>query len=566
MTRFATRRGRHVYLLNRRLRIIDLDARANQPFRVRTNDGSRTTASSTTISSCGASCRRGAPRSAPRRTPRCSLRRSLADGPRPRSIDAKACGRFAVYDEPTARCSCAAIGSARSRSTCIATRPACISAPSPSASRRWSGARLTLNYDQLRRYLVNGYKALYKSGATFFEGVDRAAAGDAGCGSTPRGEETQRRVLDAARSRPTSACATAKRSPARAAHLERRCELRLRADVPLAFCLSGGVDSNALAAVAAAFGYDVHGFTIVDGSALRRADVAQPPSRALGIRHTELPVRHARVSRRSARAGADTTSPGRDDQLLRPLAADGAHRGEHGYRVSVSGTAADELFSGYYDHHLFYLRDVAGRRRACGEARRGLGAHVRPFVRNPLFSDPGSVRRRSRRSAITSTSTPTASRVSARAVAEPFAEQAYTRRAAAQPDAERAVRERCRSSCTRTISTRCITRSRTGRRFSIGRWPSSAPDSDPHLIRDGFAKAVLREAVRGIVPDGDRGQPRARSASTRSIHVVARHAMRGGARRRLLADSPIFDLVRRDAIEALLDRRELPNSQSKFLF
>ena len=37
-------------------------------------------------------------------------------------------------------------------------------------------------------------------------------------------------------------------------------------------------------------------------------------------------------------------------------------------------------------------------------------------------------------------------------------------------------------------------------------------------------------------------------------------------RQELLSDSPIFDIVRRDAIERLLERTELPNSQSKFLF
>jgi len=34
----------------------------------------------------------------------------------------------------------------------------------------------------------------------------------------------------------------------------------------------------------------------------------------------------------------------------------------------------------------------------------------------------------------------------------------------------------------------------------------------------------------------------------------------------LLDDSPVFDHVRRDRIEALLDKPALPNSESKFLF
>ena len=30
----------------------------------------------------------------------------------------------------------------------------------------------------------------------------------------------------------------------------------------------------------------------------------------------------------------------------------------HGYRIAVSGTAADELFTGYFDHHLAYLYEI----------------------------------------------------------------------------------------------------------------------------------------------------------------------------------------------------------------
>ena len=29
-----------------------------------------------------------------------------------------------------------------------------------------------------------------------------------------------------------------------------------------------------------------------------------------------------------------------------------------GYKVTISGVGADELFSGYYDHHLAYLAEM----------------------------------------------------------------------------------------------------------------------------------------------------------------------------------------------------------------
>ncbi len=47
--------------------------------------------------------------------------------------------------------------------------------------------------------------------------------------------------------------------------LIRSVELRLRADVPLAFCMSGGIDSLSLISIARrVLDYDVHGFTIVN--------------------------------------------------------------------------------------------------------------------------------------------------------------------------------------------------------------------------------------------------------------------------------------------------------------
>ena len=91
------------------------------------------------------------------------------------------------------------------------------------------GRTLPVDRRQGARYLVNGYKALYKQPATFFEGLAEVPAGG---------------VRDG---------------------LARSVELRLRADVPLAFCMSGGIDSNCLLAIAKRLcGFDVHGFTIVN--------------------------------------------------------------------------------------------------------------------------------------------------------------------------------------------------------------------------------------------------------------------------------------------------------------
>jgi len=85
-----------------------------------------------------------------------------------------------------------------------------------------------------------------------------------------------------------------------------------------------------------------------------------------------------------------------------------------------------------------------------------------------------------------------------------------------------------------------------------------------HLVRDGAAKAVLRDAVRGIAPDHvlDSRRKVGFNAPIESLLDGSDPSVR----KALLGDSPVYELVRREAVEQLLDACELPNSRSKFLF
>ena len=75
---------------------------------------------------------------------------------------------------------------------------------------------------------------------------------------------------------------------------------------------------------------------------------------------------------------------------------------------------------------------------------------------------------------------------------------------------------------------------------------------------------VLRDALRGWVPDPilDERTKVGFNAPIESLLDRTDPATRA----RVLADGPIWNLVRRDAVEALLDEPQLPNSRSKFLF
>ena len=58
-----------------------------------------------------------------------------------------------------------------------------------------------------------------------------------------------------------------------------------------------------------------------------------------------------------------------------------------GYKVVISGTGADELFSGYYDHHNAYLYEMRDQAHY-DTALRNWQRLVQPVVRNPYLKDP----------------------------------------------------------------------------------------------------------------------------------------------------------------------------------
>ena len=284
----------------------------------------------------------------------------------------------------------------------------------------------------------------------------------------------------------------------------------------------------------------------------------------LDIAHTQIPVtttcflENLRTLIRQHDAPVYTISYYAQWLLMKSIA-------EQGYHVSISGTAADEMFSGYYDHHLMYLYELRNDPVRLEAAIREWKQHIFPVVRNRhlkdeklFFNDPG--------------------------FRNHIFDEAETFRGYLVHDWSEAFRETC--------FTEDLLRNRmlnemfhevipvilheddlNAMFFSIeNRSPFLDRDlfefcytiPTRHLVRDGAAKAILRDAMRGIVPDVVLDQRlkvgfNAPIFSFLDIHDPA-------VREELLRPSPIFDIIERDRIRELLDRKELPNSESKFLF
>jgi asparagine synthase (glutamine-hydrolysing) len=154
--------------------------------------------------------------------------------------------------------------------------------------------------------------------------------------------------------------------------------IRMRADVPVAYHLSGGVDSSSVAALAAAAG-EVHAFTVrFDDPGFDESAVAHRTSARLGARLTEVRFGRAEFADRideTIACGEMIQENSHGIARLMQSAAISAH----GYKVVLAGEGGDEMFAGYphFRKDLAFSQSAEVRALAQRSYAR-LGAHGPP--------------------------------------------------------------------------------------------------------------------------------------------------------------------------------------------
>jgi len=423
---------------------------------------------------------------------------------------------------------------------------------------------LSVNRTQILRQLVHGYKSLYKTRDTYFSEVEELRYAETltinadGVGEpkrywNPTIEVDHSMSLE-------DAIAGARQ------HLLESVRIRLRSDVPLAFCLSGGVDSASLVSIAAKeFNCKLETFSIIDDDErYNEEDNIMATVRDVGCDHNLLQIPQIEALPRLRDLIAYHDAPvATITYYVHSLISESVNR--KGYRVTFSGTSADELFTGYYDHFLLHLNEV----RDLPDYQTYLKdwqEQIAIFVRNPILKNPDLYHETPDFRAHVFDASDELREYLVSDFDEPYQEEQFC---------DQLLRNRMMNELFHEATPVILHEDDLNSMlYSIEnrspyldtrllKFAASIPPR--HLTREGYGKYVLRGSMKGILNDHVRLDRRKKGFNASINSMVD---LQNAEVRDYLLDpkADVFEIIDRQKMEKLFDMYPVPNHFSKFIF
>ena len=422
--------------------------------------------------------------------------------------------------------------------------------------------KLSINYSYLKRYLVYGYKYLHKTNETFFNRVICLESAS-NMVISKRGH----RVYKYWEPNIEQNCNMSYKDALDGTkeYLFESIRLRLRSDVPLAFCLSGGVDSSSLVSIAKkCFNQDVVTFSIIDNDErYNELDNITETIKDLDCEHFLIELDYKDMIPKLERLISYHDAPiSTISYLIHSLLSEQINA--NGFKVSISGTSADEIFTGYYDHFNLHLYEMRNH-KSFDRLLKNWNDHIFPNVRNPYLKNPKlyfedqSIRNHNHLN----------SEIFSSFLYDNFKiehnEKIYTKSLLRNRMLNELLHEATPvllneddlNSMMNSIENRSPYLD-----INLVEFSQSIPSR--HLISKGYSKYILRDAVKNILCDKVRLDRRKKGFNA-SIHSLIDFSD-SNQLDYFLSDSPIFDLINKEKIEQLLTKPRLENSYNKFMF
>lgn len=435
------------------------------------------------------------------------------------------------------------------------------------ALKTLSGHSFKVNQKQLLRYLVLGYKSLYKQPETFFEEIQELAYANTmqvDVGLNTRVTNYWQPKVESKEMSLSEAIEGARY------HLFESVRIRLRSDVPLAFCLSGGVDSASLVSIAAKqFKCDVATFSIIESDErYDEYDHIMATVQDVGCRHTLIHIPQQQgIARLKKLIEYHDVPVATTTYYVHALLSE--RISQDGYRVAFSGTAADELYTGYYDHFLLHLNEVRNR-EDYDDYLRGWQENIEKFVRNPILRAPDLYTKRpnfrdhvfdNHKEFLTWLNPEVVEQVSGAFNEAFFCDFPLRNRMLNELFHEVVpviLHEDDLNSMYYSVENRSPYLDSRLFEFMY-----SVPIE--YLIKNGYGKYILRESVHGVLNNSVRLN-RQKKGFNASINSLLDLKSKQTKDELLDAKNPVFGFIQRDKIIHLFEQDALPNHYSKFLF
>ena len=430
--------------------------------------------------------------------------------------------------------------------------------------RTLANRSFSVNEQQVLRYMVNGHKSLYKQDSTFYQGIHEFDF--ASNYTLNQNLELKGYKYWSSDVKQNNKLAELEAIEGIREKLINSLKIRLRSDVPLAFCLSGGVDSSSLVSIAAKlFNAQVNTFSIIDEDWRYDEDEnIQATIDDTGCKCTKIILnsKEDNLGRLSDLIKYHDAPVATISYFVHSLLSEAISK--NGFKISISGTAADEIFTGYYDHfnlHLYEIRNEADYESYLNDWKKYPAQFVRhPFFQNPeLYFKDQSIREH------IYLNNDVFSGYLKKEFKESFKETKFT---------SGLLRNRMQNELFNEV-VRVILHEDdlNSMKYSIeNRSPFLDKDlfefaysiPDKMLIKNGYAKYLLRESVNGILNDKVRleREKKGFNASINSIIDFDNKQHRDF----ILSDSNIYSIVDKKKIEEAMGMKEIPNSYKKFLF
>jgi asparagine synthase (glutamine-hydrolysing) len=218
-----------------------------------------------------------------------------------------------------------------------------------------SGKNFGINYNKINDHLYFGYKSLHKNNSTFYKKIYEIESGE--CLTIVNNKNIKKFKYWAPTINTNKNISLNEAIEIAREKLINSVKIRLRSDVKMAFELSGGVDSSSIASIAVKqLGCKIKTFSIIDRderyneekNILRTVKDLKCDYDFLTIDNDNDHLRNLIKFVNYHDAPLATINSYYQSLLQKRI-----HK--KGYKITFSGEASDEIFSGYYNHFLFHL-------------------------------------------------------------------------------------------------------------------------------------------------------------------------------------------------------------------